>query len=203
MSSSKVRKFKHVFTSTPLNSAPAMSSDIQASLLQVGMRVRKSVGQGYRTQLALEEDKMRAERSKLAAGLGRQSSFKSANIKIMVDDVPFADQEEPFWSSSQESSSSVETLEGGMGVTPVLPLMSKKRAQTFDDDLEDPIGVDNQMDATSTCLRPIAQAKTRQKFTAGMLSSTTDLKKLLPSDDFGEADFLDSTNRDEKMGEAF
>ena len=192
--SSKVRKFRHIFALPPATSA--VSPEIQASLLQVGMRVRKSVGQGYRTQLALEEAKMRSERANNATRGAQSMAYEGSGISVMVDDEPL--QDDAFFPSSQDSVAS--TLSSGSATSTETSqiTLSRKRLHGVDDEDEDEdeLSLQKNMEAISTCLRPIAQAKSRKPL---VQKRTSDDGGTKPSDqlgDFGEADFLLAINQE-------
>ena len=164
--------------------------------------MRKSVGQGYRTQSALEEAKLRSDRAALVSKASSSSQgaktieSRRGGIMIMVDGNVLIDEEDEdgFPSSSQDSLTSVESMGSVKIATQALPRVAKKRGFDIDeeDGLDDEVLFGERMDAVSTCLRPIAQAKSRiqtasaTKSNAGMKSrnSTTDFG------DFDEADFL-------------
>lgn len=46
------------YSAATFSATPVVSAKVQASLLSVGMRVRKSVADGYKTQIAMEKEKM-------------------------------------------------------------------------------------------------------------------------------------------------
>ena len=187
--SSKVRKFKHAFTAPPTNPIPP--PEIQASLFQVGMRVRKSVGQGYRTQLALEEAKIRRERAGTSVDNSNPRSipaaFKDANA------VGESLEDESFLSSSQDSITSVSSSGSASSVKAPQPTASKKRVHDFEaeeDDIDDLV-LRDLMDTSSTCVRPIAQPRSRKLARPEKVPTN---KQHQIAEDFGEADFLVDPN---------
>ncbi|MCJ1329559.1 hypothetical protein MMC10_006239 [Thelotrema lepadinum] len=185
--SSKIRKFKHIFT--PQNSSTIIPREVQTSLLHVGMRIRKSVGQGYKTELVIEEEKLRNERSILTSK-PPHPRFRESSISIMEDDC-IVDQND-FFPSSQDSLSSVSSQDTALSIPYTYPKQKRKWADgPEEDDLDDSF-VDNQMETTSTCLRPLAQARSvRHSMLAQQRPPKDDAQKCSKDlDDFEEAIFL-------------
>ena len=196
MQSSKVRKFKHTFA--PPSSAPPVSAEIQSSLLQVGMRVRKSIGQGYRTLLAIEEAKLKTERAGLAS---RQSSigvFPENGVSVVVDNEMIADDEA--FPSSQDSLESISSNSSVSSTVKPFLKPKRKRTEGRDNNESEELLLEAQMETTSTCLRPIAQARSR-KLPKQQENPLKSFSKQNPDDpgDFEEADFLVPANQDQSM----
>ncbi|CAF9914503.1 MAG: hypothetical protein GOMPHAMPRED_008177 [Gomphillus americanus] len=181
---SKIRKFKHTFNSTPLNSAPLQSPELQTSLLQVGMRVRKSIGQGYRTQWALIEEKLRAERT----------LYKKQNNDVLLweDKSERAQNEDEINAipASQDSITSIESSQSVSSCNPI-PRPRRKRSRTEENEKECD---DEAMDAISTHLRPIAQATSRRKYITPKNPFPKDPENNGIFTDFEDATFLDPRN---------
>lgn len=190
MSSSKVRKFKHVFaTPTPSSSLPP---DIQSSLLQVGMRVRKSVNQGYKGQAQCLSNliEWKPHSAVMARGiLRRRPSDEEKTMDILDENTEEMSGE--IFSSQSTNSTAAETTpftassnQAGM----------KKRSLEANEDhycCAFPDEDDN-MDATSTHLRPMAQPKSRKRSMPANSTHTkpSDAQDTALCDDFEEADFL-------------
>ena len=157
------------------------------------MRVRKAVSQGYLTNINLKSDP-----NPLA--YGATSTRNTLSSKIVFQDAAVQDRageeyQDPFDSmpSSQESTSTIVS-----DTTSTLGARSKKRE--LEAEAEDYHALffrdEDEMEATSTHLRPMAQPKSRRKLQTG--DAVPSIKEsLFPSmepDDFGEADFLNPAN---------
>ena len=187
--SSKIRKFKHTFA--PQTSPASTPHEIQASLLHVGMRVRKSVGQGYNTERAIEEKKLRSERASLASKSPCSRFNGKSGITIMVDDRSIDDNQ--CCPSSQDSLSSVSTQDSASSSPYLFSKQKRKWADELKEDSIDSLLIGDHMETMSTCLRPIAQARSiRHSILAQRgLSIKDEIRKSSGDlDDFEEADFL-------------
>ena len=198
-STSKVRKFKHDFT--PVGSGPKVPNEIQTSLLQVGMRVRKSVGTGYKAYSEYDKARMSTVNEDSTLN-GARKCFEPMYGLREDARQPKSEPVPPFvgihddFPSSQESSSTV-----GSAMEPTQS-DSRKRALGFEDDDEgaspmrrdESHAEDDSMDAVVTShLRPIAQPRVRRPLNhpvRPLLSHKDD------EVDFGEADFLQSAALD-------
>ena len=189
MTTSKVRKFKHIFNdATPTSGLPAQ---IQSSLLQVGMRVRKSVNQGYKTNLALglagEENKdvmQRKDKWWSFNDILEDAEVRSSNDKRVPNGLNIFASGQGFVSSQDSTSTASATS------LPTSP--SRKRAHFDMDDGLEPAANGDLMEAASTHLRPIAQPRTRKRHSASNSDCTVMFRN---TDrivfDFEEATFLD------------
>lgn len=120
--------------------------------------------------------------------------FLESGITIMVDD-DLVDQE-AFCPSSQESLSSVSSGASASSTASLNYDQSRKRSLETDEEGRDDFYLDNQMEATSTCLRPIAQAKSRRQLRGGKQAFVDAASEHHQSSlDFEEADFLVGANR--------
>ena len=185
----KVRKFKH--TPPPRTSSLNAPGDIQTSLLQVGMRVRKAIGLGYKTyheqngKIMSSKSDPTPERRPYGGSLQgtlwepRPSKLDAASSTTHIyNDVP----------SSQESIST-----NGSAAEPVNS-PSRKRGLDLEEDEEfshSPVAEDDLMDAVSTHLRPIAQPKSRKRLSEKALTCAD---RVEDNGDFGEAEFLQPTS---------
>lgn len=186
---------------TPSCALPALPATVQSSLLNVGMRVRKSVPEGYQTQ---EKLPFTPERDSVNLSSGFTTLVPYCGIfKIGCHDIkppPFEEDLPPLkfdsddWGflSSQESSASSDSLQP----TVTVPVVSSHKRRREDDDDDDDI--ESQPDSPRSYppfshtrmpnldrLRPIALPKTRKKPVPDPSELT-----MIDVGDFGEAEFF-------------
>jgi len=194
--SNKRRRFQHLDIATyllpnenaPYSGIPALSPsgllspslphEVQVSLMQVGMRIRKSINDGYKT----------TKKSFLAPIVISTSNPASESTPRSPRSTPYISTTYSLSSPSSQESLSARTS------TDMVPPSNRKRGLSscsnysiYNDSspAHTPIAMD-----MSPPLRPIAQAKSRRRkvfTTNGCGLSDYDPMKI---DDFGEADFL-------------
>lgn len=206
------RAFRHTIEQ-PSNSlqAPILPATIQTSLLNVGMRIRKSVPEGYKTKPKSPPSRTSYSPFRVEGGLHRSYSsagllpycgiLKTGNLDQeripQVDDVPpldFYDDDDGF-PSSQESILSEPSFGDRFGS---LPLLVNSNKRPFDEQEElspthpDPLRSHPFGSPTTTrmmALRPMLQPRTRK--TRPMAEKVVeDQEEFMDVDDFGEAGFL-------------
>ena len=183
-STSKVRKFKHVFEQPRTSSN--LSPEIQSSLLHIGMRVRRSIALGYRTQTVIEETSVKAEGRATQLQPPTIIQYHGTQLRAVLQ-VGVLEDEEEGNPSSQDSLTSVSTQESCTPSASDRDLPRRKRGLESDEDFPESV----LMHAASTCLRPIAQAKSRSTRRQSVEHIPTQfLRKAVTVDDFEEPDFL-------------
>ncbi|KAJ6160404.1 hypothetical protein N7470_003800 [Penicillium chermesinum] len=90
------------YSATTFSPTPVVPAKVQASLLSVGMRVRKSVADGYKTQLAMEMEKAKSTpmESNASAPLPRLNGQKrqfDLDNDVFADDEILADADDDSW----------------------------------------------------------------------------------------------------------
>ena len=186
------------YSAATFSATPVVSAKVQASLLSVGMRVRKSVADGYKTQIALEKEKMapvlnkpepsvsqpysNPTRSELAPFSG---DVRSSNSLVTDDGDAFS-----LPPSSQESTSSDASV-------PVMPNGQKRRF-----DIGNDIFADEESDSESETFpsfqvpplgRPILSpslGQQRRRILSIQRKSLANDEPTMELDDFEEASFL-------------
>ncbi|KAJ5746896.1 uncharacterized protein N7511_008592 [Penicillium nucicola] len=124
----------HHYSAATFSATPVVPAKVQSSLLSVGMRVRKSVAEGYRTHMAKAEEKV-----PLYAGVAQTPAAQPCSHELTPfsgstkrpfdhDEYLVNDDGDAFSipPSSQESTSSYQETLGG-----------QKRALNFDSDMLD------------------------------------------------------------------
>ena len=149
------------------------------------MRIRKSIGQGYRTQWGLIEEKLRSERI----------SYKKQNSDVLLweEKSERAENEDEIngVSTSQDSVTSIESSRSIASSCNPIPWPRRKRSHSEGNEK----GRDDEaMDAVSTHLRPIAQATSRRKFITLKNPSPKNCENISIFTDFEDAMFLDPRN---------
>ena len=174
---------------------PVLPDKVQSSLLSVGMRVRKAMAEGYKTQMALEEEKALA--SKVAPQTAVSQAYPSSNTHAEL--APFAgatgssnnlvtDDGDAFSlpPSSQESVNSSVSFPGAMN--------GQKRP--FDDDIfvDEDVDLDDADNDTwreAPVGRPIlAPSLGSQRRRVPPPQKTSSVDTPMAFDDFEEATFL-------------
>ncbi|MCJ1402971.1 hypothetical protein MMC11_006193 [Xylographa trunciseda] len=168
--------------------SPSLPADVQASLLQVGMRVRKSIPEGYKNQAPTKTPITRSTTqhpspakptsSELTpfCGINKVGGYQ---YQLHADDDFYDDSCFP---SSQESTA--ESM-----APPASPQPTKKRGWSVgSDDLAEPSNVFRQ--SMSPPLRPIAQPKTRVRRSPRSNAWGGCEHDVMEWDDFEEAQFL-------------
>ncbi|MCJ1379560.1 hypothetical protein MMC17_002661 [Xylographa soralifera] len=167
--------------------SPSLPADVQASLLQVGMRVRKSIPEGYKTLAPAksttttktspaEPTPTNPPSSELApfCGINKVGGY---GYQLHTDD----DAGSCFPSSQESSASSM--------APPASPPSTKKRGWSVgSDDLVEHINVFRE--SMSPPLRPIAQPKTRVRRSPRSNAWGGCEHDVMEWDDFEEAQFL-------------
>ena len=208
------RAFRHTSDQTPTsNHKPFLPATIQTSLLNVGMRIRKAVPEGYKTSPKPPCPHSDDDGSLRAAGSSRRSCnpiglipycgiLKTGNLEQEdhENDVPpldygLGDSDFP---SSQESTISETSAGGGFDALPLL-VNSHKRLYEEDDEASpfvhpDPLRsnpITGALALRDIALRPMLQPKTRKPMAGGerMLKEEPEVE-VMDVDDFGDAAFL-------------
>ncbi|MCJ1320056.1 hypothetical protein MMC15_005393 [Xylographa vitiligo] len=166
--------------------SPSLPADVQASLLQVGMRVRKSIPEGYKTHVGKKSTTTTKASPTQPAPINPSSSeltpFCGINKVGGYGYQLHVDSEESCFPSSQESSAS------SMG-PPASPPTTKKRGWSVgSDDLAEHIKTFRE--SMSPPLRPIAQPKTRVRRSPRSNAWGGYEHDVMEWDDFEEAQFL-------------
>lgn len=191
-------------TPTPSCTLPAPHATVQTSLLKVGMRVRKSVPDGYQTQRKFSST---LERNSVNLSSGFTTLVPYCGLfKIGCHDkkpppseknLPPLEFDSDDWGfpSSQESIASSDSLQPLITV----PVASSHKRCREDDD--DDLDIESQPDSPRSYppfshtrmpnldrLRPIALPKTRKKPIVEPFELTE--SEMIDARDFGEADFF-------------
>ncbi|MCJ1393647.1 hypothetical protein MMC18_006522 [Xylographa bjoerkii] len=170
--------------------SPSLPADVQASLLQVGMRVRKSVPEGYKNQVSTKPT-TQASTPQLTITKSSSSEltpFCGINKVGGYQYQLHADDESCFLSSQESTASSM--------APPASSPNTKKRGWSFgSDDLAEHINVFR--GSMSPPLRPIAQPKTRIRRSPRSNAWGGFEYDVMEWDDFEEAQFLQPL---EKLG---
>ncbi|KAL8860719.1 MAG: hypothetical protein Q9178_002749 [Gyalolechia marmorata] len=195
-------------------SSPRIPSAIQSSLLNVGMRVRKAVPEGYKTK-SFDEDMpqtMRDGRARASncsgytelvpyCGMVKIGGYDGMPLTPDIDVSPgmlFEDDAFESVPSSQESVLEPENIAVHQG----LRSMAAKRSFIDDEGDGEEFGLERAGQSASPgtvemsgsiSLRPIAQARNRRR-------ATTKFKSACDGD-FGEAPFLRDLNEDMDFGD--
>ncbi|KAJ5614748.1 hypothetical protein N7528_008402 [Penicillium herquei] len=182
------------YSTTTYSATPVVSAKVQASLLSVGMRVRKTVADGYKTQLALEKEKVepvmppqesfvsKAYHPTTLSELAPFSGLPKFSNNVVTDDDAFS-----LPPSSQESVAS--STAGPIGLNVQKRPLDNDIFADSDSDQEDGFPQWQGTTAGRTILSPSLGQQRRRILTAHKKSlmnqhSTMDL------DDFEEASFL-------------
>ena len=185
--SSKVRKFKHDFAATN-NNVPALPDEVERGLLQVGMRVRAAMGQGYRTYHDRNAGLLHSNLGPLTGSANWQRPFGN-NLADLRGSGDAAAAPGPSGLASTQASAATD-------VSAHEPVSSpgRKRALDLAEDQSAGAAVppaEDSMDTATTQLRSIAQPKTRKR-TFGRVQTAPARFESEP--DFDEADFLSPEN---------
>ena len=180
---SKVRKFKHDFA--PANNVPALPTEVERGLLQVGMRVRAAMSQGYRTYHDRNAGLLHSNLEPITGSANWQDPF-GRNLEDLrgSNDAAAAVAGQRSLVSTQTSTSTDASAKE--------PVSSPGRKRALDLAEDESAGAtvpkpEDSMDAATTQLRSIAQPKSRKR-TFGRVQTAPARFESEP--DFDEADFL-------------
>ncbi|KAL8706644.1 MAG: hypothetical protein Q9201_000341 [Fulgogasparrea decipioides] len=200
-------------TEKPAGLAPELPPAIQSSLLNVGMRIRKSVPEGYKTKQAGCVLRTNVDDCAVFRGgnsedaelvpycgmnkTGSQEVQPRADVRVAYDslDPEVEDEAEEFPTSGQELVLEDESAVGtGAGSFQACKrrFVDEEEEEIVGNDVEEVKGVRSHCTtdiSSSMALRPIAQARNRRSVAAH--------HKVIDDGDFGEATFL--RNLDESM----
>ncbi|KAJ5682901.1 hypothetical protein N7462_006066 [Penicillium macrosclerotiorum] len=176
------------YSARTFSATPVVPAKIQANLLSVGMRVRKSVGDGYKTQLAMKVDKppitAEAYVAQSHSGNTRPAELApfSGLVKSSYDSQPTSDHvitdDGDAFSlppSSQESTVS--------SVSHASAMNTQKRQFDTEDDSDDEAWTDAPVGRT--IISPKLGLQRRH-----ILAQRASSRSTMDLDDFGEAPFL-------------
>jgi len=168
--------------------SPSLPADVQASLLQVGMRVRKSVPEGYKNQVPTKPTTTKSSTQQLSPAKSSTSEltpFCGINkvggyqYQLHADDKVHLDS---CFSSSQESTAS------SMAPLTSSPPTKKRGWSVGSDDLAEHTNIFRV--SMSPPLRPIAQPKTKVRRSPRSNAWGGYDHDVMEWDDFEEAQFL-------------
>ena len=207
------RAFRHHSnqSSIPLH-GPVLSASIQTSLLNVGMRIRKSVPEGYRTKPKPPTTSNSYAPFRIDGSLHRSYSpagllpycgiLKTGNLEQgptpLQDDVPrldFSNDDDAFPSSQESILSDVSSGDRFAS----LPLLVNSNKRPYDEKQElspthpDPLRSHPFGNANAThvmALRPMLQPKTRKARPASLIVPKDQGGEGMDVDEFEEAGFL-------------
>ncbi|KAJ5725132.1 uncharacterized protein N7483_006489 [Penicillium malachiteum] len=183
------------YSATTYSATPVVSAKVQASLLSVGMRVRKSVADGYKTQLSLEKEKVapvmptresfvsQTYPSTTSSELAPFSGIPKSSNNLVTDDDAFS-----LPPSSQESVASSTT--GPIGLNGQKRHLDNDIFADSDSDQEDD-GFHHWQGNTAgrTILSP-SLGQQRRRIIAAHKKSLLNQHSSMDLDDFEEATFL-------------
>ena len=208
------RTFRLISNQSPDSLQAPLPASIQTSLLNVGMRIRKSVPEGYKTRPKSPPTTNSYSPFRVEGNLHRSYSstgllpycgiLKTGNIEQeqtpSFDDLPpliSHDEDDGGFPSSQESTLSVVSSGDRYAALPLL-VNSNKRLYDEQEQLSpshpDPLRSSPLFDTDTSCLmalRPMLQPKTRKAPPIGDRLVKTRQGEDMDIDDFGEAEFLE------------
>ena len=125
----------HHYSAATFSATPVVPAKVQSSLLSVGMRVRKSVADGYRTHMAMSEEKVPhhagVAQTPAAAPYGNSelAPFSGSTKRPFDHDEYLVNDDGDAYSIPSSSQESTSSFTGALG--------GQKRTLGFDSDMLD------------------------------------------------------------------